>query len=91
MIWVLDQSRSAAYNLCAIEILSVVDNHLVIDEGSTKRVVARYTSDEEAQEVFEDMLHDLETINAVPFADSDFTTYVLPKADREKGGRGKRC
>lgn len=88
MIWILDQQGTSAYNLSSVGILSVVDNHIVIDEGNTKRIVARYPTDSEAEEVFGDMLHDLEAVNAVPFADSDFTVYELPgDGSRERRSR----
>lgn len=81
MLLIVNQAKSAAYNILAVEALRVEGANILLDTDSKMRVIARYKTDREAEEVFRDMLSDLGDISGLPF-DECCKTYELPE---EKG------
>lgn len=79
MLLIVSQTKSAAYNVQAVEALRVVDNQILMETSGKMRVIARYRSEKEAETVFKEMLNDLGDISGLPF-DECCKTYELPEA-----------
>ena len=79
MLLLVNQDGTSAYNVLAVEALRVVDSQILMETSGKMRVIGRYKTDKDAEEVFRDMLDDLGDISGLPF-DECCKTYKLPEA-----------
>ena len=79
MILLVNQAGTDAYNLASASALKVLDDKIILEQGNTVKVVAAYSNEDEAAEVFAAMLNDLADMDGLPFAGSEVKPYYLPE------------
>lgn len=75
MVYIKSLSSGSIVNLAMAEEICVEGTSIVVRTSGRSYIVARYRSESEAEEVFKELIDDLNDLQALPFADGMFTVY----------------